>query len=294
MNINSWLKNNTERLDGRTVAITGATGGLGSALCRYLLLLGASLILLDRNCEKSNTLRTALLSEHPQADIRQIPLDLEDLESVKAACKVLETMQLDVLIHNAGAYSIPHRKCDTGYDNVFQINFVSPYYMTRRLLPHLRACRGHVVAVGSIAHTYAKSDANDIDFSTRKRASLIYGNAKRYLMFSMMALFRDETRATLSVTHPGISFTGITAHYPPWLFAIIKRPMKIIFMRPRTACLSILRGVFAPTEKCEWWGPRLFSVWGKPVCKRLHTCSKQERRAIAERAEKIYRKISDN
>ena len=48
----------------------------------------------------------------------------------------------------------------------------------------------------------------DIDFSTRKQASKVYGNAKRYLMFSLYELFKNEDKASLAVTHPGISFTN--------------------------------------------------------------------------------------
>ena len=292
MRRDDWIKRNTERLDGKTVAITGATGGLGGALCRDLLALGASLLLLDRNRQKSDALKAKLLAEYPHADIGQITLDLSEMSSVKAGCEQLEAYPLDVLIHNAGAYSIPRCTCDTGYDNVFQINFISPYYMTRRLLPLLRERGGRVVVVSSIAHNYSKSDANDIDFSTRRRASLVYGNAKRYLMFALHELFRCEERASLAVTHPGITFTGITAHYPPLIFALIKYPMKIIFMPARTAAMSVLRGVFAPTPYGTWWGPRLFSVWGKPALRTLRTCSEKERSDIAERAESIYEKVN--
>ena len=293
MRTERWLKRNTERLDGRLVAITGATGGLGGALCRHLLALGASLVLLDRNREKSNALRATLGREFEGASIEQITLDLADMASVRAACDALEQMPLDVLIHNAGAYSIPRKTCDTGYDNVFQINFVSPYYMTRRLLPLLEKRAGRVVAVGSIAHRYSKTDERDVDFSARRQASLVYGNAKRYLMYALWALFDGQSRASLAVTHPGISFTGITAHYPPLLFALIKHPMKLIFMRPRRAALSLLRGVFAPTGMREWWGPRLFDVWGLPRCRRVHSASEQEREEIAARAACIYQKLSD-
>jgi NAD(P)-dependent dehydrogenase (short-subunit alcohol dehydrogenase family) len=292
MRRDAWISKNTKRLDGKTVAITGATGGLGGVLCRDVLSLGASLYLLDRNRQKSDVLKAQLLAEYPHASIGQITLDLSDIGSVKAACEQLEGLPLDVLIHNAGAYSIPRCTCDPGYDNVFQINFVSPYYMTRRLLPMLRERCGRVVIVGSIAHDYSKSDADDVDFSTRKRASLVYGNAKRYLMFALHELFRNEGRASLAVTHPGITFTGITAHYPPVIFAIIKHPMKAIFMPARKAALCVLRGVFAPTPHGTWWGPRLFSVWGRPALRTLRTCSARERQDIAARAEAIYEKVN--
>lgn len=291
MNVSRWIKANTQALGGRTVAITGATGGLGGAVCRHLLSLGAGLILLDRNRAKSDALKAALIGEYPQATIRQIPLDLSDMASVKAACEALERETFDVLIHNAGAYSIPRCICNTGYDNVFQINFASPYYMTCRLLPLLRERGGRVVAVGSIAHNYSKTDAVDVDFRTRKKASLVYGNAKRYLMYALHELFRDEDRATLAVTHPGITFTNITAHYPPLIFALIKHPMKVIFMSPRRAALSIIRGVFEASDYRTWIGPRLFDVWGVPSVKPLRTAQTEEIARIDRVARGIYDEI---
>jgi NAD(P)-dependent dehydrogenase (short-subunit alcohol dehydrogenase family) len=291
MNVSRWIKANTQALGGRTVAITGATGGLGGAVCRHLLSLGAGLILLDRNRAKSDALKATLIGEYPQATIRQIPLDLSDMASVKAACEALERETFDVLIHNAGAYSIPRCICNTGYDNVFQINFASPYYMTCRLLPLLRERGGRVVAVGSIAHNYSKTDAVDVDFRTRKKASLVYGNAKRYLMYALHELFRDEDRATLAVTHPGITFTNITAHYPPLIFALIKHPMKVIFMSPRRAALSIIRGVFEASDYRSWIGPRLFDVWGVPSVKPLRTAQNEEIARIDRVARGIYDEI---
>ena len=290
MRINRWLENNTHSLSGKTVAVTGTTGGLGRELCEYLAELGASLILLDRNINRSESFADELCKRHG-ASVKCINVDLEDIESVKTAVSHLKNEEIDVFIHNAGAYSIPRHKTAIGYDNVFTINFVSPYYIIRQLLPTLRKRGGRVVAVGSIAHNYSKSDAADVDFSTRKQASRVYGNAKRYLMFSLFELFKNEREVSLAITHPGIAFTNITAHYPKVIFALIKHPMKVIFMKPRRASLSILRGVFENTEYFEWIGPHIFDVWGLPKKKKLRTVSVDESSAIAERAEKIYRNI---
>lgn len=288
-----WLAKNTATLDGKIVAITGSTGGLGRELCRYLLSLGASLVLVDRNPTRSAALKQALLSEFSEGRVSCIPADLSDMASVRVATARLAELPLDVFIHNAGAYSIPRKTCDTGYDNVFQINFVSPYYMIRKLLPTLQTRKGRVVVVGSIAHNYSETDPDSIDFADRKQASKVYGNAKRYLMFSLYELFKDQGGVTLSVTHPGITFTGITAHYPKVIFAIIKHPMKVIFMKPKKAALSILRGVFQPCGNCEWIGPRIFDVWGMPRKKRLKTCSEKERSFIGKTADYIYSQMTN-
>ncbi len=291
MNISKWLAENTESLKGKTVAVTGSTGGLGLELCRYLASLGASLILLDRNEARSLHHRDTLLRAYPDMTVQCIHVDLAEMASVKDAVAKLKQEPIDLLIHNAGAYSIPRKTCDTGLDNVFQINFASPYYMIRELLPTLRARRGHVMAVGSIAHRYSKTDADDIDFSTRKKASLVYGNAKRYLMFALYELFQKETSVTLSITHPGITFTNITAHYPKVIFAVIKHPMKIIFMKPKKAALSLLAGCFQACAVDEWIGPRCFDIWGLPKKRTLRSVSEAEQREIGKRAAQIYQQI---
>ena len=288
MNIEKWLSKNTSSLAGKKIAVTGTTGGIGKELCRYLARLGASLILMDRNASRSEAFKNELQNGFSGIEVKCVNIELEDMASVKNACERLKNEEIDVFIHNAGAYSIPRHKCSTGYDNVFQINFVSPYYIIKEILPYLRKKNGKVVVVGSIAHNYSKYDEKDIDFSSRKKASKVYGNAKRYLMFSLLELFKNETEVTLSVTHPGITFTNITAHYPKLIFAVIKHPMKVIFMKPKKAALSVLKGVFDACGSREWIGPRAFNVWGYPSKRILKTCSEKEISRIYEIAKRIY------
>lgn len=286
MNINKWLEKNTSSLGGKTVAISGSTGGLGRELCIHLGSLGVSLVLLDRNLKKSAALADELRSMFLGIKITHITVDMTDIPSVKAAADALTNMTIDYLILNAGAYSIPRCTLENGYDNVFTINFIAPYYLARRLLPAIKKRGGKVIAVGSIAHNYSKIDERDVDFSTRKKASLVYGNAKRYLTYSLFAL-ADE--GSVAIAHPGITFTGITAHYPKLIFAIIKHPMKIIFMKPRKASLSVLRAIFEDCKAGEWIGPALFDVWGMPKKKPLRTAKPDEAQKIVEIAEKIYK-----
>ena len=290
MNIEKWLSKNTLRLDGKKVAISGSTGGLGRELCKYIAQLGGELILIDRNSERSLAFAGELKESYPDLMVSHIKADMSDVRSVRLAADRLLTMDIDYLILNAGAYSIPRYTCDNGYDNVFQINFISPYYLARRLLPVIEGRGGKVVAVSSIAHNYSKIDEGDIDFSTRKQASLVYGNAKRYLTYSLFAL----NSPSVSVTHPGISFTGITNHYPKLIFALIKHPMKVIFPRPRMACLSILKGLFTECKSGEWIGPSILDVWGRPRKKPLKTASTREEAKIAKIAEEIYKKTNIN
>ena len=276
MNYERWLKKNAGTLSGKRVAITGATGGIGMELCRHLAHLDAELVLLNRSQEKTKALIARLKSEFPNILVSFIPLDLTDMQSVDAAVECLQADCPDVLIHNAGAYSIPRYKTSLLVDNVFQINCLAPFYMTERLIEPLRQRQGRVVIVGSIAHTYSKTDAADFDFATRRAASRVYGNAKRTLMLAMYEWFQTETAVSLSVVHPGITLTNITAHYPKFVFALIKHPMKVLFMSPKKAALCVVQGVFTPCRYGEWIGPRVAGIWGLPRKTVLHTFDREE------------------
>ena len=274
---------------GKTVAISGATGGIGQELCRHLAGLGATLLLLDRNSDRSNAWIEKLKVEFPTLNARHLRLDLADFETVRSITAELLASPPDYLIFNAGAYHVPRYTTSIGHDNVFQINFVAPYYMAHELLPVMCERGGRIVAVGSIAHNYSHIDLEDIEFLTRKESSKVYGNAKRFLMFSLFGL--DKDGKTIAVAHPGITLTNITAHYPKLIYAIIKHPMKVIFMSPRRASLSILAAMVQETKQNEWFGPSLFDVWGLPKKKLLKTCPADEAAKICGEAERIVENL---
>ncbi|MBQ6884775.1 MAG: SDR family NAD(P)-dependent oxidoreductase [Clostridia bacterium] len=290
MNYYKWIDSNGFSLKGKTVALSGATGGIGSILCDYIAYLGANILCLDRNAEKSNALIEKLKIKYPNLSAKHITLDLEKFDNVKNVCKQLKEIDIDYLVLNAGAYKIPRYKCDTGYNNVFQINFISPYFLARELSSQIIKKGGRVVAVSSIAHNYSKIDIKDIDFSDKKASSKVYGNAKRFLTLSLFSYFNSKN--VLSIVHPGITLTNITAHFPKLVFALIKYPMKVIFMSAKKASLCILYGLFDRTQTGEWIGPRLLNIWGLPRKKQLKTFTYCELICSKEISNKIYDKLT--
>lgn len=285
MNTKKWLLKNTHSLSGKLVAVSGSTGGIGIELLKYLACLDADLLLLDRNVIKANALMDALKKEHPSLCVRHITIDLENVESVKSALPMILDASPDFLVLNAGAYHIPRCKSALNLENVFQINFLSPYFLAHEL----KESGAHIVAVSSIALSYSKTDQNDVDFSSRTKSNLIYGNSKRFLTSALFSLFENSEK--LSIVHPGITFTNITAHYPPLVFAIIKHPMKIIFMSRKKAALSVLKGLFDHTKDGQWIGPRIFNIWGLPKKQSLSFCDKKETAFIKKTAENLYNQM---
>ena len=292
MKKNKWLLKNCDSLKGRRVVVTGATGGLGREICFHLASLGANIILACRSEEKANNLIAEIKEKHANIEVDFVELNLSKFESVKSFIKKVKAYNgIDVLVNNAGVYNVPVEPLDSGFNNIFQVNFVYTYYLTKQLLSELEKKENSVcVTLGSIAHNYSKLDENDVDFSSRKKPSKIYGNSKRFLMFSLYELFKNST-VKLAIVHPGITLTNMTNHYPKTINWLVKIGIKILFQSPEKAALCVLFGIKNCTSYHEWVGPKIFDIWGRPKLKKLKTCKMQESEKIFEIAESIYKEV---
>jgi short-subunit dehydrogenase len=134
MRIEKWISDNCSSLKGKLIAISGASGDLGKEACMILASLGANLLLLNRNKGKSNKLKEEILKRYNDIKIKEVIFDLEKFSDVKNNIDKICGYDIDVLILNAGAYKIERRISDLGYDNVFQINFISQYYIAKKVL----------------------------------------------------------------------------------------------------------------------------------------------------------------
>ena len=277
-------------LEGRTVVLTGATGGLGQYLCRYLLACNAEIVMVNRNQEKAEALCKKLKREYKNAEISSLLCDLSDMEQVKQVSAQLQQRKVDVLMLNAGTYAIPRALSAAGFDTVFQVNFLSQYYLLKALLPQLKAGSGKVVVTGSIAHQFNRLNPADPDFSHRRGANNVYGNSKRFLMFAPMELLKNSG-VSYAIGHPGISYTGITAAYPAEVLKIVKPGMELMFQHPELACRSVVRAVMEEIPYGHWVGPGYFDIWGRPVISPLHSCEREERKQILQLAEEMVRKL---
>lgn len=291
MKIQNWIDKNCKSLKGKTICITGSTGGLAKEFVNKLAFLGADLIFANRNIEKSEKQKQELIQKYPGIKIEIIHADMFDMESVKNFVNKLKTIHVDILIINSAVYNIPREKSSTGYDNVFQINFISPYYIIKEMLPIFdKNSNSKIVVIGSIAYNYSKANFNDIEFLKNAKSSKIYGNSKRFLIFSLKNLFLEH-KTKLSVVHPGVTLTNMTNHYQKAINWLVKLGIKLVFPSPEKACLSILSGVFDKTNFDEWIGPAKFNIWGYPKKQKLKIDQKEADK-IFEIAEDIYKKVS--
>lgn len=131
-------------INGKTVLITGAAGGLGRAICIKLASHGAKILAAD-------------IDEKALNDLEGLGLDVEtcclDLTDEDACLKMFANRPIDILINNAG---ITHfsRFEDTSVETikrVMAINFFAAVNVTKAVLPALQKSKGTIIALSSIA-----------------------------------------------------------------------------------------------------------------------------------------------
>ena len=258
-----------ENFENRTIAITGSTGGLGRQICFSLANGGANLLLVDRNIKKSQALAEDIKQEYPDTKIDFVTIDLSNMQSVMDAAKELSNKKFDSLVLNAGIFNVPLKKLDSGYNNIFQINFVAQYKLLTELLKENKSGIKKVVAMGSIAHKWAKYKEDDIDYSNEKNANKIYGNAKKFLIYSLFDLAKKHPEVDFCPAHPGITLTSMTGHYPKWINWLVVAGMKLLFPSPKKACRSVICALNERCDFMQWVGPHILNVYGKPKRRKL-------------------------
>ena len=139
---------------GKAIVITGASEGIGRALCLELAPQRPKLALAARNRERLESI--AAECRALGAEVRVQPTDVTDLD----ACRVLidGTVSafggIDVLVNNAGGtmWTRFDRIEDASiFERMMQLNYLGSVYPTFHALPHLKHSRGQIVAVSSLA-----------------------------------------------------------------------------------------------------------------------------------------------
>ena len=161
-------------LDGKTALITGATGGIGSAIARALHSQGAEVILSGTRQGSLNELAHELSDRaHP------IAADLSDKSSIDSLIKQISDIStdgVDIVINNAGIVrdNLLIRMKDEEWNQVLDINLFAGYKLTQGLMRGMMKRRwGRIIGISSVVGTtgnpgqanYAAAKAGMIGFS---------------------------------------------------------------------------------------------------------------------------------
>lgn len=136
--------------ESKIAVVTGASSGIGAATAKALAAEGFEVILGARREDRLTAVAEEIRESGGAA--RVVKLDVTSDEDVAALAGELE--RVDVLVNNAGgAWGMEpiEQALDEKWRWMYEVNVLGTLRVTRALLPALKAAKGIVLTVGSIA-----------------------------------------------------------------------------------------------------------------------------------------------
>ena len=195
----------------RLVVITGASSGVGYHTARKYASMGARIIMINRNKEKS--LRVCKeIGEEFGTSIEYFIADLSVLADIERAGRYLEGLEepINVLIHNAGLHLAKRTLTSDGLEVNFALHYLAPFIITNMLIPKLsRDRRGRIIFVGSEGYRFAAwgLDLEDLQWERRRYSGIkAYGAGKLAQLLAMHRFAEDLKPYSVNVNamHPGM------------------------------------------------------------------------------------------
>lgn len=216
-NIFTMIKNNrlspkicTDEFKNKLVVITGATSGIGYFTARKYASMGANILAVNRNQQKSEALCNEIENEFG-VKCNYLIADLSILSDIKRVADELANLEssIDLLIHNAGVYLTRRELTVDGLEKVFVVHYLSAFIINYRLIEKLKSQqRARIIMVGSEGHRFAAWGLrlDDLNWDRRRYSGLkSYGSAKTSQLLSMIIfdqIFRGSG-VTINTMHPG-------------------------------------------------------------------------------------------
>lgn len=222
-------------LRGRTVLVTGGSGGIGFETARCLARQGAHVIITGRDAERGAGAAAAIGRERDNGPVTFIQADHATVGGNQALADQVRAAfgGLDVLINNVGGLYGRRWETADGYEATLAMNLVGPYALTGELLPLLKAnAPSRCVTVGSAAFRMVKGDPfEDVQAENGFIGGDAYARTKLLNLLFGLALARRVApdRVTVNLVHPGASWTDMTRSQTPatmpswrWIWPIVR------------------------------------------------------------------------
>ena len=187
----------------KVVVITGASKGIGAELARQLAAKGAKLALAARNDSEL----AAVAEECRKLGAGGVIVVKCDVAE-EGDCRTLMTAALlafgriDTLVNNAGATMwarFEEIRDLSILERIMRVNYMGAVHCTAHALPHLRATRGRIVGISSLAGRTGVPTRTG--YSASKHAMTGF--------FDSLRIELDGSGVTVTMIYPGFVATGI-------------------------------------------------------------------------------------
>jgi len=195
-------------MKNKTILITGASAGIGLYSAIGLAKLGANIVMVGRDEERTSRAVELVKSQAENQSVSYLLADLSSIQEVRRLAREFKEKYegLDVLLNNAGAIYLWRKVSVDGYEMTLALNHLNYFLLTDLLLDMLRSApSGRIVNVSSSAHYNGHVTFDDL------QSRRWYWGLRVYSMTKLMnVLFTYElarrlrgTTVTANCLHPG-------------------------------------------------------------------------------------------
>ncbi len=198
--------------------VTGATGGIGRWIALGLARAGHRVVLLARDRARGEAALRWITAQVASAPLELLIVDLSSLTATRDVARQLVERHpaVALLVNNAGVFCTRREQTAEGHERVIATNHLSPFVLTRELLPALRAAAAtasgaRIVNVGSSTADHARIDPADLQGERRWGMVRAYRQSKLALTMTSLGWARrlQDSGVMVNVVHPGVVATGL-------------------------------------------------------------------------------------
>ena len=240
-------------MNGKVCLVTGATDGIGKVSARVLAELGAKVIIVGRNPEKSAIVLAELRSISGNKNIDLLMADLAVMQEVRDLAEQVISRydRLDVLLNNAGGYFTKHEITSDGLEMTFALNHMSYFLLTNKLMELLKySAPARIVNVSSDAHYGVDIEFENLNGEQEYKAWKAYQKSKlANVLFTYELLKKVPGNITVNCLHPGFVATNFGHNNGGFFGPVLKIAQRISAIDPEEGAKTSIFLCSAPEVK---------------------------------------------
>ena len=235
---------------GRTVLVTGGSGGIGRATALGLAAMGAHLAITGRDRGRAeDAAREIRAVGAGQVDVFVADLSAQS-EVRRLAGEVLQRLsRIDVLVNNVGGYWNTRHVTADGLERTFAVNHLAPFLLTNLLLGRLKqSTPARVVTVSSNVQALGRIDFEDLQAERSYSGARAYNQSKLANVLFTYELARrlQHTSVTANALHPGVVRTALGAEDPRAVQRLLMPVMRPFMKAPAQGAATSVYLASAP------------------------------------------------
>jgi NAD(P)-dependent dehydrogenase (short-subunit alcohol dehydrogenase family) len=198
------------------------------------------------DAKQAEPVRDEIIAETQNSNIEIMQLDLASQADIRRFADefTAKYTTLDVLINNAGVFSLKRFETEDGLEKTIGINYFGHYLLTNLLLPVIKkAEKARIINVSSDSYKQAMFNPDDLQTKVKYKTGMeAYSLSKLAIVLYTQELAEQMQGSgiTVNAVHPGHVATGIWNMWeqPKWYQTLLIKVLNLFMITPEKGALT--------------------------------------------------------